>query len=104
MSGLNVLGKGFAATFTERMTLDEGSGSSSPTTRRPVQTERAAVARLVRPDATPRAAPGWRPASRSASTCRCPRSRAPAVRSAMKGVMATMGDRFSKHLLAHLER
>ena len=31
-----------------------------------------------------------------------PRAAGPAVRRAMKGVMATMGDRFAKGLLAHL--
>ena len=33
-----------------------------------------------------------------------PRAAGPAVRTAMKGVMATMGDRFSKNLLRHLDR
>ena len=33
-----------------------------------------------------------------------PRAAGPAVRSAMEGVMATMGQRFSRGLVAHLER
>jgi hypothetical protein len=33
-----------------------------------------------------------------------PGAAGPAVRSAMKGVMATMGQRFSRNLIAHLEK
>lgn len=99
LSGLSVLGKGFSATFTERMTLDDGRRIEF--THDPPDTERAAVN-------------GWYHLKdvdggvlleTSLEICvdlPLPKLSGGAVRTAMKGVMATMGDRFSKNLLHHL--
>ena len=99
LSGLSVLGKGFSATFTERMTLEDQKRIEF--THDPPDTERAAVN-------------GWYNLEEVAEGVRLetsleicvdlplPKLSGGAVRTAMKGVMATMGDRFSKNLLAHL--
>jgi carbon monoxide dehydrogenase subunit G len=101
MSGLSVLGKGFAATFTERMTLKEGERIEFDHDPPPHVKERAGVH-------------GWYNLTDhpdgvlleiSLEICidlPLPKVSGPAVRSTMRGVIATMGDRFSKNLLAHL--
>lgn len=100
LSGLTVLGKGFSATFTERMTLEDGKRIEF-THDPPGVKERAAVN-------------GWYDLKDVAEGVRLetsleicvdlplPKLSGGAVRTAMKGVMATMGDRFSKNLLDHL--
>ena len=102
MSGIEVLGRGFSPTFTERMTYDEPSRIEFHHEPPEGKSERAGVN-------------GWyalTPADdeqtrleTSLEICvdlPLPRAAGPAVRGAMKGVMATMGDRFSRGLLAHL--
>ncbi len=100
MSGLQVAGLGFAPVFTERMelkNLERIEFVHEP----PNGQERAGVH-------------GWYDLSEadggtllktSLEICAdipAPKFSGPAVRSTMKGVMATMGDRFSKNLLKHL--
>ncbi len=102
MSGIQVLGHGFSPTFTERMTYDEPSRIEFHHDPPEGKAERAGVN-------------GWYALTpideeqtrleTSLEICvdlPLPRAAGPAVRRAMKGVMATMGDRFSKGLLAHL--
>ncbi|MET0526231.1 MAG: SRPBCC family protein [Nocardioides sp.] len=104
MSGIQVLGHGFSPTFTERMTYDEPSRIEFHHDPPEGKAERAGVN-------------GWyalAPADgeqtrleTSLEICvdlPLPRAAGPAVRRAMKGVMATMGDRFAKGLLDHLAR
>jgi carbon monoxide dehydrogenase subunit G len=103
MSGLEVMGVGFSPTFTERMVLKDQ--------------ERLEFRHEPPGDAKERAGVnGWYDLSdvdggtrleTSLEICvslPLPRAAGPAVRSTMKGVMATMGDRFSKNLLAHLAK
>ncbi len=101
LSGLTVLGRGFSATFTERLTLEDGKRIGFTHDPPAGRKERAGVH-------------GWYNLADSDDGVRLetsleicvdlplPRVSGPAVRTAMKGVMATMGDRFSKNLLAHL--
>ena len=105
LSGLTMLGKGFSATFTERLTLEDGKriefAHDPPRGRR----ERAGVHGWYNlADTSVGEGDGVR-LETSLEICvdlPLPRVSGPAVRTAMKGVMATMGDRFSKNLLAHL--
>ncbi len=101
MSGLTVLGKGFEATFTERMTLEEGKRIEFSHDPPQGQKERAGVH-------------GWYALAdhaegvlleTSMEICvdlPLPRVSGGAVRTAMKGVIGQMGNRFSKNLLHHL--
>lgn len=101
LSGLTVLGRSFTAPFTERMTTEEGKRieftHDPPKDRR----ERAGVH-------------GWYNLADHADgvllgisleicvDLPLPKVSGPAVRSAMKGVIGQMGDRFSRNLLDHL--
>lgn len=102
LSGLQVLGKGFSATFTERMTLEEGKRiefAHDPPKGGPK--ERAGVH-------------GWYALSDHADgvvletsmeifvDLPLPKVSGGAVRTTMRGVINQMGDRFSKNLLQHL--
>lgn len=101
MSGLEVAGVGFAPVFTERMTLKNLERIEFVHEPPNGGQEKAGVH-------------GWYDLSEadggtllktSLEICadiRAPKFSGPAVRSTMKGVMATMGDRFSKNLLKHL--
>jgi len=109
MSGLSVLGKGFTATFTERMTLEERTRIEFTHDPPAGGKERAGVH-------------GWYALSDhtgadGARSDECvmleisleicvdlplPRLSGGAVRSTMKAVTSQMGDRFSKNLLDHL--
>lgn len=101
MSGLTVLGKGFEATFTERMTLDDGRRIEFDHDPPSGTKERAGVH-------------GWYALDdhadgvlleTSMEICvdlPLPRLSGGAVRTAMRGVIAQMGNRFSKNLLNHL--
>ncbi|GAA5140319.1 hypothetical protein GCM10023340_00260 [Nocardioides marinquilinus] len=105
MSGLSVLGKGFAATFTERMTLKEGERIEFDHDPPPGAKERAGVHGWY--NLTDHEDAGQPAVMLEISLEICidlplPRVSGPAVRSTMRGVIATMGDRFSKNLLAHL--
>ena len=103
MSGLEVLGVGFAPSFTERMVLKDQERLEFHHEPPRDEKERAGVN-------------GWYDLSDAAGGTRLetsleicvslplPRAAGPAVRSAMKGVMATMGDRFSKNLLDYLAK
>ncbi len=101
MSGLEVLGVGLAPAFTEKMTftdLEHIDFAHDPPSGR---VERTGVN-------------GWYDLSEADGgtllrtslevvvELPLPRLSSPAVTTAMKGVMATMGDRFSKNLLDHL--
>lgn len=101
LSGLSVMGKGFSATFTERMTLEEGKRIEFTHDPPDGAKERAGVH-------------GWYALAdhrdgvlleTSMEICvdlPLPRISGGAVRTAMRGVIAQMGDRFSKNLLQHL--
>ena len=103
MTGLEVMGVGFAPSFTERMVLKDQERLEFHHEPPGDEKERAGVN-------------GWYDLSDADGGTRLetsleicvslplPRAAGPAARSAMKGVMATMGDRFSKHLLDHLAK
>ncbi len=101
LSGLNVLGKGFSADFTERMTLEEGKRIEFAHDPPPGSKERAGVLgwyNLTDVD-------GGVLLETSLEICvdmPLPKMSAPAVRTTMKGVMGQMGDRFSKNVNNHL--
>jgi carbon monoxide dehydrogenase subunit G len=101
MSGLDLLGVKVAPAFTERMVFDELSRIEFHHDPPAGTTERSGVE-------------GWYQLSDAEDGTRLatsleitldvplPRLSAPAVTMAMKAVMGTMGDRFSKNLLEHL--
>ena len=102
LSGLHVLGLDVAPTFTERMVLTEPERIEFHHDPPAGAQERSGVE-------------GWyalaedQPGSTRLATSLqitldlpLPRLSSPAVTTAMKGVMATMGDRFSANLLRHL--
>lgn len=103
MTGLEVLGVGFAPSFTERMVLKDQERLEFHHEPPENEKERAGVN-------------GWYDLSDAQGGTRLetsleicvslplPRAASPAVRSTMKGVMATMGDRFSKNLLDYLAK
>jgi carbon monoxide dehydrogenase subunit G len=102
LSGLSVLGRGFSASFTERMTLEEGRRIEFTHDPPRGPQERAGVR-------------GWYALSDHADgvlletsmeitvDLPLPRISGAAVRTTMRGVIHQMGDRFSKNLLHHLE-
>lgn len=102
LTGLDLLGRKLAPAFTERMVFEE---------------QRRIEFHHEPPDGTPERAGvnGWYDLSEGpGGTTRLetsleicldaplPKVSGPAVRAAMKRVMATMGDRFSRNLLDHL--
>ena len=101
LTGLDVLGRKLAPAFTERMVFEEERRIEFHHDPPEGATERAGVN-------------GWYDLSEGSGGTRLetslevcleaplPKAAGPAVRAAMKGVMATMGDRFSKNLLDHL--
>ena len=104
LSGLQVLGKGFSATFTERMTLEDGKRIEFTHDPPRGAKERAGVHGWYALSDVDGRADAVR-LETSLDICvdlPLPKLSGPAVRTAMKGVMATMGDRFSKNLLDHL--
>ncbi|MCD4532989.1 hypothetical protein LRP67_02695 [Nocardioides sp. cx-169] len=103
MVGLEVLGAGFSPTFTERMTLKEQERIEFHHDPAAGAKERAGVTGWY----DLREVDGGTRLETSMEICvslPLPRAAGPAVRTAMKGVMATMGDRFSKNLLEHLAK
>ncbi|MEJ7833559.1 MAG: SRPBCC family protein [Nocardioides sp.] len=102
LSGINVLGVKFAPTFTERMDLRDQERIEFRHEPPHGSKERAGVHGWY--DLSD-AGPGETQLVTSLEICvdlPLPRLSGPAVRVAMKGVIATMGERFSKNLLAHL--
>lgn len=100
MSGLKVLGKSFGATFTEQMTLHDHSRIEFTHDPPAGRTERASVTGFYALED----ADGGTHLETSLEVCvdlPLPRVSGLAVRTAMKGVMGTMGDRFSANLLHH---
>lgn len=100
MSGLKVLGKGFSATFTEKMTLTDQTRIEFTHDPPHGQSERAAVNGFYELSDVD----GGTHLKTSLEVCTdlpLPRVSSAAVRKAMKGVMDGMGDRFSKNLLDH---
>jgi carbon monoxide dehydrogenase subunit G len=101
MSGLTVLGVGIAPSFTELMVFDEPERIEFHHDPPPGAAERSAVE-------------GWYELTEVAGGTRLvtsleitldlplPKAAGLAVRATMNGVIAQMGDRFSKNLLAHL--
>lgn len=104
LSGIEVLGRGFAPTFTERMEYDEPSRIEFHHEPPAGRAERAGVNGWY---SLEQAGEGRTRLETSLEICvdlPLPRVAGGAVRATMKGVMAQMGDRFSTNLLAHLER
>jgi carbon monoxide dehydrogenase subunit G len=104
LSGIEVLGRGFAPTFTEQMTYDEPERIEFRHDPPEGQPERAGVNGWY---ALSSAGEGDTRLETSLEICvEMPIAGAagPAVRGAMRGVMATMGERFSRNLLTHLEK
>lgn len=100
MSGLKVLGKGFSATFTEKMTLDEMTRIEFTHDPPDGRGEKAAVNGFY----ALKDVDGGTHLETSLEVCTdlpLPKVSGGAVRGTMKGVMAGMGDRFSKNLLDH---
>lgn len=101
MSGLEVLGRSVAPAFTERMVFDELERIDFRHEPPAGATEKSGVE-------------GWYDLSEVEGGTHLatsleirldlplPRVSSPAVTAAMKGVMGTMGDRFSRNLLDHL--
>jgi carbon monoxide dehydrogenase subunit G len=101
MSGLKVLGVGVAPSFTERMVLDEPGRIEFRHDPPAGATERSAVE-------------GWYELTEVEGGTRLvtsleitldlplPKGLGRAVRATMNGVIAQMGERFSRNLLAHL--
>ena len=103
LSGLEILGRSIAPSFTERMVFEEPDRIEfhhDPPNRR----ETAGVERSLAPAPrrTPTAAPSWRPTCRSAWTCRCRGCRRRRSRGYDALGSRPMGDGFSADLLAHL--
>ncbi|MEP9362915.1 SRPBCC family protein [Nocardioides sp. CN2-186] len=101
MSGLKVLGVGIAPSFTELMSYDEPSRIDFRHDPPTGATEKSAVEgwyQLAEDDE------GTRLVTSLEITLDLPLPRASgrAVKAAMNGVIAQMGERFSKNLLAHL--
>ena len=101
MSGLKVLGVGIAPAFTELMTYDEPTRIEFRHDPPAGATEKSAVEgwyELAEDDA------GTRLVTSLEITLDLPLPQASgrAVKAAMNGVIAQMGERFSKNLLAHL--
>jgi carbon monoxide dehydrogenase subunit G len=101
LSGLKVAGIGLAPTFTERMTYDEPRRIDFRPDPAPDVSERAGVEGWYALD---EADGGSRLETSLAISVDLPLPRVSggAVRSAMQGVVAQMGDRFSANLLARL--
>ncbi len=101
LSGLKVLGVGVAPSFTERMVLDEPTRIEFRHDPPAGTSEKSGVEgwyELTEVDA------GTRLVTSLEITLELPLPRASgrAVKAAMNGVIAQMGERFSKNLLAHL--
>jgi carbon monoxide dehydrogenase subunit G len=100
MSGLSVMGRGFSATFTEKMTLEEQVRIDFTHDPPDSRGEKAAVNGFY----ALRDVDGGTHLETSLEVCTDlprPRLSGGAVRGTMRGVMAGMGDRFSTNLLDH---
>ncbi|MDQ4052842.1 MAG: SRPBCC family protein [Actinomycetota bacterium] len=101
LTGLDLAGRKLAPAFTERMVFEEGRRIEFHHEPPDGVTERAGANGWY--DLSD--GPGGTRLETSLEICLeapLPRAAGPAVRAAMKGVMATMGDRFSTNLLDHL--
>jgi carbon monoxide dehydrogenase subunit G len=102
LSGLELLGRKLAPAFTERMVFDEGRRIEFHHEPPEGVTERAGVNGWYDLSDGPGGATRLETRLEICLEAPLPKVSGPAVRAAMKGVMATMGDRFSKNLLDHL--
>ncbi len=104
LSGLKVAGKSFGATFTEKMTLEDGVRIEFTHDPPAGSKERAGVHGWYALSDHP-GPEGGVLLETSLEICvdlPLPKVSGGVVRSTMKGVMHQMGDRFSKNLLDHL--
>jgi carbon monoxide dehydrogenase subunit G len=101
MSGLEVLGIGITPAFTEKMTFTDLEHIEFAHEPPAGATERTGVNGWYRL-ADDEGGTLLRTSLEVVVALPLPRLSSPAVTAAMKGVMATMGDRFSKNLLDHL--
>ena len=102
LTGLDLLGRKLAPAFTERMVFEEQRRIEfhhEPPAGTP---ERAGVNGWYDLADGPDGATRLETSLQICLEAPLPKAAGPAVRAAMKGVMATMGDRFSKNLLDHL--
>lgn len=105
MSGIDVLGVKVAPTFTERMTFRDLERIDFRHDPPPGAKERAGVTGWYELTEVPGSEGGEaRLATQLDITLELPLPQlsAPAVTSAMRGVIGRMGDRFSRNLMAHL--
>jgi carbon monoxide dehydrogenase subunit G len=101
LTGLDLLGRKLAPAFTERMVFEKERRIEFHHEPPEGTSERAGVNGWY--DLSD--GPGGTRLETSLEICLeapLPRAAGPAVRTVMKGVMATMGDRFSRNLLDHL--
>ena len=102
LSGLDLLGRSIAPAFTERMVLEDQHRIEFHHDPPEGTSERAGVNGWYDLSEGPGGTTRLETRLEVCLDAPLPRVSGPAVRSAMKGVMATMGDRFSKNLLDHL--
>jgi carbon monoxide dehydrogenase subunit G len=102
MSGLSVLGVGFSATFTERMTLKPQERIDFEHEPPAGQSERAGVRGFYCLADAPDGGTALETSLEVTVDLPLPKVSGGAVRSTMKGVMGTMGARFSQRLLAEV--
>lgn len=102
LTGLDLLGRQLAPAFTERMVFLEQSRIEFHHEPPDGSVERAGVNGWYELSEGPRGTTRLATSMQICLEAPAPKVAGPAVRAAMKGVMATMGDRFSKNLLDHL--
>jgi carbon monoxide dehydrogenase subunit G len=102
LTGLDLLGRTLAPGFTERMVFEEQRRIEFHHEPPAGVTERAGVNGWYDLSEGPGGTTRLETSLEICLEAPLPKVSGPAVRAAMKGVMATMGDRFSKNLLDHL--
>jgi len=103
MSGIQVGGYGFTATFTEAMSLTEPSRLDFTHDPPGGTTERAAVGGYYALEERGEDSTHLEISLEVCIDLPLPKVSGGMVRRTMKGVMGTMGDRFAKNLLEHLK-
>lgn len=102
LAGLKVAGRSFGATFTEKMTLEDGVRIEFTHDPPSGAKERAGVHGWYALSDHPGGGVRLETSLEICIDLPLPKLSGGAVRSTMKGVMHQMGDRFSKNLLDHL--
>ena len=102
LTGISLLGRGLAPAFTERMVFEEQRRIEFHHEPPDDTAERAGVNGWYDLSDGPDGSTRLETSLEVCLEAPLPKASGPAVRGAMKGVMATMGDRFSRNLLDHL--